>query len=281
MTRFTPHLYIFGTAGEGYAVTDRQFAEITRVFCREMQANGAQAMVGVINLSLGTIVERIAMARELGVRLFQISLPAWGALSESELFTFFREVCGRFEDCRFVHYNLPRTKRLVTPEGYARLAIAHENLVGTKNTGDSMDRLYHLMTRVGALTHFPSELGYTYASGLGECGLLSSVANLNPQACHELFEAGRSGNRAALLALQAEITELTRELVSLVGESAHMDGAYDKLLWRLRDGRFPLNLLPPYAGATEEACNAFAEVVRTRFPRWQPPEWNKPAGDRS
>ena len=28
-------LYIFGTAGEGYAVTERQFDEITRVFLEE------------------------------------------------------------------------------------------------------------------------------------------------------------------------------------------------------------------------------------------------------
>ncbi len=28
----TPHLYVFGTAGEGYAVTDRQFDEIVAAF---------------------------------------------------------------------------------------------------------------------------------------------------------------------------------------------------------------------------------------------------------
>ena len=30
--RLTSHLYIFGTAGEGYAVSDRQFENIATVF---------------------------------------------------------------------------------------------------------------------------------------------------------------------------------------------------------------------------------------------------------
>ena len=85
-------LYIFGTAGEGYAVTDAQFLEIARVFVDAMRAGGAEPMVGVISLSLPTIVARIEAARELGVRQFQISLPSWGALNDDELVAFFDAV---------------------------------------------------------------------------------------------------------------------------------------------------------------------------------------------
>src|SRR5437868_1206654 len=42
----TRHLYLFGTAGEGYAVSDRQFERIVRVFHEEMQAGKGEAMVG-------------------------------------------------------------------------------------------------------------------------------------------------------------------------------------------------------------------------------------------
>src|ERR1700681_150353 len=71
----TKHLYVFGTAGEGYAVSDRQFDRIVRVFHDEMKHNGADPMVGLISLSLSTILDRIARAREMGVRLFQVALP--------------------------------------------------------------------------------------------------------------------------------------------------------------------------------------------------------------
>ena len=85
----TPHLYLFGTAGEGYAVTDQQFDQIVSAFVDEMQQAQAEPMVGVIHLSLGTIVERIARCRDAGVRQIQISLPSWGALGDKELFEFF------------------------------------------------------------------------------------------------------------------------------------------------------------------------------------------------
>src|SRR5262245_9196342 len=46
----TKHLYVFGTAGEGYAVTDRQFDQIVGVFADAMRQGGGEPMVGVISL---------------------------------------------------------------------------------------------------------------------------------------------------------------------------------------------------------------------------------------
>ena len=43
----TPELYVFGTAGEGYAVTDAQFAEICRAFWVEMNVPGGRPMVAL------------------------------------------------------------------------------------------------------------------------------------------------------------------------------------------------------------------------------------------
>src|SRR2546423_922370 len=105
----TRDLYLFGTAGEGHAVTDRQFDQIIGLFWEEMNLSGTRPMVGVISLSLGTVLERIERARSVGFRHFQISLPSWGALNDVELMRFFEAVCGRFADCSFLHYNLMRT----------------------------------------------------------------------------------------------------------------------------------------------------------------------------
>lgn len=269
LLKLTPHLYIFGTAGEGHAVTDRQFDQITRVFHATMRAEGAEPMVGVISLSLPAIVERIERARGIGVRQFQISLPSWGALTDDEMRTFFRATCGRFPDCQFLHYNLMRTKRLVTPEQYAELAAEHPNLVAAKNSTDAMERLTGLMQLAPELQQFPNETGFIYASQLGECGLLASLAT-NRSACRAYFEAGRRRDLPALLALHAEITAIVQELVAAAGPAVHIDSAFDKMLWKLQDERFPLRLLPPYQGATQAAFQRFAEFVRTKYPRWAP-----------
>ena len=269
MLKLTPYLYIFGTAGEGYAVSDRQFEQITRVFHDTMRSRGAEAMVGLISLSLPTMIERIDFCRHLDVRRFQISLPSWGELTDAEVGVFFREVCGRFRDCQFLHYNLMRTKRLVTPEQYAELAAEHPNLVATKNSTDSMLRLEGLLRLSPDLQHFVSETGYVHASQIGECGLLASVAT-NHAACRAFFEAGQRRDLPKLLELHAEISQLIGALIRAAGPNCHIDPAYDKMLWKLQDDRFPLRLLPPYQGATEEGFRQFAEAVRSQTPRWMP-----------
>jgi dihydrodipicolinate synthase/N-acetylneuraminate lyase len=269
LSRGTKHLYIFGTAGEGYAVSDRQFDQVVRVFADAMRADGADPMVGVIGLSLTTIVERIGRAREAGVRRFQVSLPSWGALTERELFTFFGQTCGRFPDCQFLHYNLMRTKRLVTPREYARLAEAHTNFVATKNSSDAMDFVEELLLLAPQLQHFLTETGYAYGSLIAECGLLGSLATLNWPAGRAFFEAGQRRDVATLQVMLRELNALARDL-AVVGNSAHMDGAFDKMFCRLHDRRFPLRLLPPYEGVTEEGFERFAALLREKYPRWVP-----------
>lgn len=270
----TSHLYVFGTAGEGHAVTERQFDQVVTAFVDEMRQAGAEPMVGVIHLSAGMIIERIERCRDRGVRLFQISLPSWIALRDGELFRFFDGVCGRFPDCRFMHYNLPRAKRLVTGEEYGRLAEAHPNLVATKNTGDSLSHIRGLLDDAPRLQHFLSESGYVYGSLFAECSLLASLVTNWPK-LHSLFEAGRRRDVDALASLQREINVVRRTLFEIVPEG-RSDGAYDKLFARLYDPEFPLRLLSPYVGSSDEEFEAFAGLLRERLPDWVPP--NQSAG---
>jgi len=233
-----------------------------------MRQHAAEPMVGVISLSLPTMLRRISMAHEtLGVRLFQVSLPSWGALDETEVRRFFDSVLGQFADCEFLHYNLLRTKRLVSAAEYAQIAADHPNLVATKNSTDSMVRIRELIDLAPQLQHFLNERGFVYGSMLGECGLLISLATLNLQMGKRYFDAGRTRDFETLLELERELSELTREFVRSMGDS-HIDGAYDKALWRLHDSRFPLQLLPPYHGVEPAAVDRFAAYVRERYPRW-------------
>jgi dihydrodipicolinate synthase/N-acetylneuraminate lyase len=264
----TRHLYVFGTAGEGYAVTDRQFDEIVAAFADEMRQGKAEPMVGVIHLSLGTIIERIERCRDAGIRHFQVSLPSWGALSEREVFEFFRRVCGRFADCQFLHYNLPRTKRLVTPQEYARLAAEHPNLVAIKYSNDSFHVTARLLEMAPDLQHFLNETSYLYGSLLGECGLLASFVTNWPR-LKKLFDAGRRRDVATMMELQREIN-IYQQLFEFLEDSVHIDGAFDKMFARILDPAFPLRLLPPYAYVSDEQFRQFESALRERLPQWLP-----------
>ncbi|MDA1055955.1 MAG: dihydrodipicolinate synthase family protein [Planctomycetota bacterium] len=268
LTHGTKHLYVFGTAGEGYAVTDRQFDQIVAAFADEMRQGNAEPMVGVISLSLGTICERIERCRDIGMRQFQISLPSWGALADHELFNFFDTVCSRFPDCQFIHYNLPRTKRLVTGKEYGRLAEAHPNLVATKNCGDSQSHLRSLIEDAPQLQHFLSEAGYVYGSLFGECGILASFI-MNWPKLKALWEAGRRRDIDTMVSIQREVDIVIQTLFETVPDG-RIDGSYDKLFEKMYDAEFPLRLLPPYVGSSDEEYQAFVRLLRERLPEWVP-----------
>ena len=263
-------LYVFGTAGEGYAVCERRFDEVVAVFADECRAHAVPPMVGIISPALATVIGRIERCLARGIDLFQISLPSWGALSGPELLAFFGETCGRFPEARFLHYNLRRAGRLVEPAEYAALADRHPNLVATKNAGADVRTVAALLDRAGALRHFVTEPGWVYGSLLGECGFLVSIASINPALAWAYFEAGLRRDAAVLGGLARELALMTDALIEAAGPGVHMDGAFDKVFNRLHDPRFSLRLLPPYAGYDEEAFARFRAQLAERFPRWLP-----------
>jgi dihydrodipicolinate synthase/N-acetylneuraminate lyase len=94
-----PDLYVFGTAGEGHAVSDDDFRRVVEIFTEEMMAAGGTPMGGIITLSLRTIFDRIAFAAGLGVHGFLFCRPPWGPLNDGERRRCVAEVCGSCPDC--------------------------------------------------------------------------------------------------------------------------------------------------------------------------------------
>ena len=252
----TRDLYVFGTAGEGYAVTEGQFDQITRAFWESAQESKVNPMVGLISLSLPTIIERIERCHALGFRLFQLSLPSWGALNEGEVDRFFAETCGRFPDCQFHHYNLMRTKRLLTSVEYRRLAAAHPNFIAVKNSTTDPAVIADLMTMTPRLRFYITEFGYAIARKTHDLGLLISLAMINADRAKR-FVTGTDAQRAS------DLEELNAVIAGLkaTGAKFHIDGAYDKMLYRLTDPTFPLRLLPPYASASDADFEVFKAAV--------------------
>ncbi|MFZ1753547.1 MAG: dihydrodipicolinate synthase family protein [Caldilineaceae bacterium] len=265
------HLYIFGTAGEGYAIDTLRFQQIVQIFYEETRGANVHPMVGVIALSTANVVERIAVAYETGFRVFQIALPAWGALNDREVMTFFRDVCGAFPAAQFLHYNLPRAKRLLAGADYRKLIDAVPNLVATKNTGGGLERAADLMTHAPELQHFFGEQNFPHGCLYGECSLLSSFGPMTPHKAKALFEAGRQRDMAAMFSLQKEFHEMLHGALGPLLAEGRMDGAYDKLLVRLGGlEEMPLRLLSPYEGFSEEQYQACKDRIQANFAEWLP-----------
>jgi dihydrodipicolinate synthase/N-acetylneuraminate lyase len=169
---------------------------------------------------------------------------------------FFAETCGRFPDCQFHHYNLMRTKRLLTSVEYRRLAAAHPNFIAVKNSTTDPAVIADLMTMTPRLRFYITEFGYAIARKTHDLGLLISLATINAERAKR-FVAGSDAQRAAdLEELKAVIAGLKAS-----GGKFHIDGAYDKMLYRMSDPTFPLRLLPPYRGASEADFEVFKAAV--------------------
>jgi len=264
-------LYIFGTAGEGHAVTEAQFRDVTRLFVETIRAaGGAPPMVGVINLSLPTVLERIAFAADLGVKTFQFCLPAWGAISDTEVRQVFAAVCDTYPHLQFLHYNLGRTGRLVRPDEYAVLAERHPNLVAIKYGLGDPETIAGLMRTAPKLRCFFTEPGFYLGAPLGECGLLASISASNPRRAWEYFNAGASGDAQKLSELYRELAGVMAAVRRAAGGFGRTDGAYDKLVSKLADPAFPLELLPPYEGASDAGFSRYRDEVATHYPGWMP-----------
>jgi dihydrodipicolinate synthase/N-acetylneuraminate lyase len=263
------HVYVFGTAGEGYAVDTRRFQQIVRVFREETGASHVHPMVGVIGLSTANVVERVAFAHDAGFRTFQVAMPSWGALNDTEVLTFFRDVCGTFPDARFLHYNLPRAKRVLGGPDYRRLVEAVPNLAATKNTGGGLGRAADLMRHAPELQHFFGEENFPHGCLYGECSLLASFAAMAPGKTRELFEAGRNRQMEKLFLLQKGFHDMAIDVFGPLLAQDRIDGAYDKMIVRLGGlGEMPIRLLSPYQGFTEEQYRECERIFREKYPDW-------------
>lgn len=266
-----PQQYVFGTAGEGHAVDTARFTAVTAAFLDAAAQTGASAMVGVIGLSTPAIVERLQIAHDLGARAFQVSLPAWGRLADAEVDRFFDDVCGAFPDSRFLHYNLGRTGRVLSGADYARVVARVPNLVATKQATGSQAHAHDVLTNAPELAHhFDVDL-FPAAALHGPASLLASYAPLSPGKIHAMFAAAEARDAAQLAALQAEVVALSADLWSTPAPGPHMDGAYDKLLLRIgvMPG-FPLRLLSPYQGFTDDDATRCRALMGSRWPDWLP-----------
>jgi dihydrodipicolinate synthase/N-acetylneuraminate lyase len=261
------NIYLFGTAGEGYAITDEQFEEIVRVFAEEMEGPDLYPMVGLISLSLPNMINRVKKAYEYGIRDFQFALPSWGALSDEELFSFIHELCDPFPDCRFLHYNLLRSKRFLTIKEYEKLSDEVPNLAGAKYVTKDIADIIDVANSSCPMRFFLTEIGFGYGSLIGDFGFLLSIATSNIERAWEYFYSGINSDREKILKMQQELYMMVKGIMEAV-QGNRIDGAYDKVFSKFLIREFPLRLLPPYKGSTDEEFEKYYNFLKERFPQW-------------
>lgn len=251
------HIYLFGTAGEGYAVSNRQFETIVRLFSGLMASDGLFPMVGLVDMSVSRMKEKLEIAYSYGIREFQFSLPNWGALNNDEIFSFFNALLPAYPDCRFLNYNLGRTKRLLEPEELFQLAIIHPNFAAVKQTRGEESDLAAISASGTPLQFFVTERNFFNLSKMTECGLLMSICNIDLALAKKFFNSCQSGDYITSESILDTLWNVRNSMIESISFPA-IDGVYDKLYTKYNIPEFPLRLLPPYQYATDETYKKFA-----------------------
>jgi len=261
-------IYVFGTAGEGYAVDGARFRRVIEVFGDELAGTQATPMVGVIGLSTANVLERLAVAHEMGFRDFQVSLPAWSVLSDEEVVTFLTTVCGAYPDSNYMHYNTARVGRIVDGALYSRLVEEIPNLVATKTMTSDVGVVGGVVREAPELMHYLTE--QTIATGAlhGEVALLGTFGALAPKKSWAIVDAANAGRHREAAEIGAWFARLNDVVLDPFMADRRVDGAYDKLIERLSPGLedFPLRMLSPYRSISVEEADEAARLLRENFP---------------
>lgn len=270
------HIYVFGTAGEGYAVDTARFRRVVEVFGEELLGTDARPMVGVIGLSTANVLERLRVAYDLGFREFQFSLPSWSPVVDAEVHAYVKQLCSAFPDAVFMHYNSGKTGRILTGSHYRRLADENPNLVATKHMAGDLASVASVVRDAPELTHFLTEQSIAYGALFGPCALLGTFAELAPKRAWALLEAARDGRPEDAAAIGSWFERLGRDVFDPLMVDRRVDGAYDKAILKLAMPEFPLRMLSPYRSLGEDEFAAARERLLALYPDhaddWQRPE---------
>ena len=259
------HVYIMGTAGEGYDVTDEEFREIVGIFLQEMSAPGLHPMVCVISQSTRQIMQRIKIAYRIGIREFQLVLPSWGVLNDRELAAYYHMICDPYPNCAFMHYNVGRSGRVLNIENFRILADEIPNLVAVKFTTPNTVIINEILNCDCPVQFFLTDMGWAYGSQIGECSYLVSVAATDLKLANRYFKAGLNHDYEKLILIERELGLIRGHLIKTVGASA-MDGAYDKVCVKMELPEFPLRLRPPYEFISDAEFAKYRDYIRRNFP---------------
>ena len=260
-------MYVFGTAGEGYAVDTARFTRVVEVFGDELLGTETTPIVGVIGLSTGNVIERIRIAHDLGFRDFQISLPSWSALSDPEVLQYFVEIGGAFPDSSFMHYNTARSRRVLTGTEYRWLSEAIPNLVATKIISSDLGIVASAVREAPDLMHFLAETTISHGALYGECALLGTYGILAPKRSWALLEAVQAGRFREAATMGSWFDSLNRDLFEPLFADVRVDGAYDKLIAKLGGAPdLPLRMLSPYRSISHDEFERTRDLLRELHP---------------
>ncbi len=258
-------MYLFGTSGEGYAVSDAEFAQIAGIFAAETAQFAGFRQVGCFGLSSEAVKLRCQTVANLGLEGVQITLPFWKELNDAEIARYFTDVCGSFPNLSFLLYNNPRNKRRLKGAEMERMHQLAPNLEAAKTGSGAWLDFYELITEAPSIHNFVTEAAFAFCHPLGAAGLIPSANYALPALSRGYYDAVVRSDASTASRLHADVMRFFHLTAVPLVQKGYIDGAIDKAYARLGGMDMPLNMKSPHTKLSDADYAWLSDVMNAQF----------------
>ena len=253
--------FINGTTGESTSLPFSLKKEYI-IAASKLKSNRDVLYAGI---SANCLEESVALAKigfDNGVDAVAATLPSYYNLSDYQMLTYFEQLANQVPGPVII-YNIPVTTRMSIPLKIIDELSNHENIIGTKDSERSDERLNESLILWAEREDFCHFLGWAPKSVKalmnGSDGLVPSTGNICPYIYDELYKAVKSGDHDKALELQ--------KLSDLIGDVYQKGKLLGESLWALKVCMQELGLcnefvMPPLYPLADEERNKILKHLR-------------------
>jgi dihydrodipicolinate synthase/N-acetylneuraminate lyase len=253
--------FIIGTTGESASLPYSLKVEYIKTAVK-LKEKGTVLYAGISSNCLEESVELSKEAFDAGVDVVAATLPSYYALTESQMKRYFEQLAEQVSGPVII-YNIPATTHMSIPLTLIDELSHHENIVGTKDSERSEERLQQSLELWSKREDFSHFLGWAaksaYALMNGSDGLIPSTGNLYPKVYDDMVKAVENRNNDEAYRLQ-KLSDVLGDLYQkgrLLGES----------LWALKflmkqAGLCEPHVMPPLQSLSKEQENILLQGLQ-------------------
>lgn len=258
LRQFNACPFILGTTGESALLTSQLKQEYLETVA-SIRSTEHKLYVGISSNSMKETIEFSKRCFEFGADAVVATLPFYYKLSEHEIKKYFLQLADHIAG-PMVIYNIPATTHMSIPLPLLDELSLHENIVATKDSERSEERLQESLARWADRSDFSHLLGWAAKSAYGllhgSDGLVPSTGNLAPSIYDGLSQAVAEGSEGKAYYYQRQS--------DLLGNLYQKGRTLGESLWALKVlmqsvGLCEPHVMPPLQGASSEEMHILKE----------------------
>jgi dihydrodipicolinate synthase/N-acetylneuraminate lyase len=255
--------FIIGTTGESASLPTEVKKDFIDV-ATKLKKPGTVLYAGIASNVFQESVELAKYCFDKGVDVVAANLPSYYALSNNQIKKYFEQLADAVPGPLII-YNIPATTHMSIPLSIIDELSHHPNIVGTKDSERSEERLQQSLALWSKREDFCHFLGWAAKSAdamiNGSDGLIPSTGNLHPSIYNEMLQAVEAGDHAKAYDLQ--------RISDVLGDLYQKGRTLGESLWALKvlmrqAGLCESHVMPPLqslsADEEQKLVSAFNEI---------------------